>query len=111
WHSRRDGRIVGRWGIAPGFRRSAPSTIGQMNDILFADDDPAMRAMVSEVLIAAGYRVRLAMDGDGALAELRSAEPAIVVLDYRMGAPDGLEVCRRIKSDPRLEHLPVLIPP
>lgn len=80
-----------------------------MNDILFADDDPAMRAMVSEVLIAAGYRVRLAMDGDGALAELRSAEPAIVVLDYRMGAPDGLEVCRRIKSDPRLEHLPVLI--
>jgi PleD family two-component response regulator len=80
-----------------------------MNEILFADDDAAMREMVSQVFGSAGYRVRLATDGDSALEELRRSEPDIAVLDYRMGIPDGLEVCRRIKSDPRLEHVPVLI--
>lgn len=80
-----------------------------MSEILFADDDPAMREMVSQVFGSAGYRIRLAENGNDALAELRRAEPDIAVLDYRMGVPDGLEVCRTIKSDPRLEHLPVLI--
>lgn len=80
-----------------------------MNEILFADDDPAMREMVSQVFGSAGYRIRLAENGDEALEELRRSEPDIAVLDYRMGVPDGLEVCRRIKTDPRLEHLPVLI--
>lgn len=80
-----------------------------MNEILFADDDKAMRDMVSQVFGSAGYRVRLALDGNGALEELRRSEPDIAVLDYRMGEPDGLEVCRLIKTDPRLEHVPVLI--
>lgn len=80
-----------------------------MSEILFADDDPAMREMVSQVFGSAGYAVRLAKDGDEALDELRRSEPDIAVLDYRMGIPDGLEVCRRIKSDPRMEHVPVLI--
>jgi len=80
-----------------------------MSEILFADDDPAMREMVSRVFESAGYRIRLASDGTEALEKLRGAEPAIVVLDYRMGTPDGLEVCRRIKSNPRTAHVPVLI--
>lgn len=80
-----------------------------MSEILFADDDPAMRQMVSQVFGTAGYRIRLAKNGDEALAELRRSEPDIAVLDYRMGVPDGLEVCRSIKTDPRLEHVPVLI--
>jgi PleD family two-component response regulator len=80
-----------------------------MNEILFADDDPAMRAMVSQVFGSAGYRIRVVENGNEALEELRRSEPDIAVLDYRMGIPDGLEVCRRIKADPRLEHVPVLI--
>lgn len=80
-----------------------------MSDILFADDDPAMREMVSQVFGSAGFQIRLAENGDEALAELHRAEPAIAVLDYRMGTPDGLEVCREIKASPRLQHLPVLI--
>lgn len=80
-----------------------------MSEILFADDDPAMREMVSQVFGSAGYRIRLAENGHEALEELRRSEPSIAVLDYRMGTPDGLEVCRRIKTNPRLEHVPVLI--
>ena len=67
-----------------------------MSEILFADDDPAMREMVSQVFESAGYRIRLAANGQEALEKLRGSDPDLVVLDYRMGNPDGLEVCRRI---------------
>ena len=80
-----------------------------MSTILFADDDPAMREMVSQVFAAAGHDIRVASDGTEALEDLKHAEPSVVVLDYRMGTPDGLEVCRRIKENPRFAHLPVLI--
>lgn len=80
-----------------------------MSEILFADDDAAMRQMVAEVLNAAGHRTRLASSGTEALEALRGTLPDLVVLDYRMGRPNGLEVCREIKGTPRLEHLPVLI--
>lgn len=80
-----------------------------MSTILFADDDPAMREMVSQVFTAAGHEIRVASSGAEALENLKHGEPSVVVLDYRMGTPDGLEVCRRIKENPRFAHLPVLI--
>lgn len=80
-----------------------------MREILFADDDEAVRDMVSSLLHSAGFRFRLARSGAEALTAVRADPPDLVLLDYRMGNPDGFEVCRAIKSDPRLEHLPVLI--
>jgi PleD family two-component response regulator len=80
-----------------------------MGNILFADDDPAMRAMVTDALTSAGHQVRAVANGTDALREVRAEPPDLALLDYRMGTPDGLEVCRRIKSNPQLEHLPVLM--
>jgi PleD family two-component response regulator len=80
-----------------------------MKKILFADDDKAMREMVSDALASAGHHVRAVPDGRTALLEVRANPPDLALLDYRMGDPDGFEVCRSIKSDPQLEHLPVLI--
>jgi PleD family two-component response regulator len=80
-----------------------------MIEILFADDDAGMREMVGDVLTTAGFVVRLASNGTEALREIKDAPPALIILDYRMGDPDGLAVCRSIKADGRLEHLPVLI--
>jgi PleD family two-component response regulator len=80
-----------------------------MSEILLAEDDDALREMVAATLRAAGHQVRTARDGAEALRELRRAEPDLLLLDYRMGSPDGFEVCRRVKADPRLSHLPVLI--
>lgn len=80
-----------------------------MSDILFADDDPAMREVVADTLRADGHQVRLARNGTEALDLAHQSPPELVLLDYRMGNPDGLEVCRRIKADARLSHLPVLI--
>lgn len=80
-----------------------------MSEILFADDDYALRAMIGDALRSAGHDVRLARDGAEALREVRRRAPDLLLLDYRMGEPDGLEVCREVKADPRLSHIPVLI--
>lgn len=80
-----------------------------MSEILFADDDEALRRMLADALAAGGHTVRLASNGKEALAEVRQRPPDLILLDYRMGTPNGIEVCRTIKTDPRLQHLPVLI--
>lgn len=80
-----------------------------MSKILFAEDDVATRYMVVDLLMAAGHAVRAVADGAMALHEIRADPPDLVLLDYRMGRPDGFEVCRRLKDDPALQHLPVLI--
>ncbi|HYJ78114.1 MAG TPA: response regulator [Longimicrobiaceae bacterium] len=80
-----------------------------MSEILFAEDDDALRRMTVEVLASAGHAVRAVSNGTDALAELRREAPDLVLLDYRMGSPDGFQVCREIKADPRTAHLPVLI--
>jgi PleD family two-component response regulator len=78
-------------------------------NILFADDDFAMRQMVADILKAAGHSVRVVSGGKAALKEFDEAPPDLALLDYRMGDPDGFEVCRRIKEDPRFAHLPILM--
>jgi DNA-binding response OmpR family regulator len=80
-----------------------------MSRILFAEDDEALRRMTVQVLASAGHEVRDVPGGAEALDELARAVPDLVVLDYRMGQPDGFEVCRRIKRDPATAHVPVLI--
>lgn len=80
-----------------------------MGKILYAEDDEAMREMVTDMLTAAGHSVDTVSNGDAALARVQENLPDLVLLDYRMGEPDGFEVCRQIKNDPRLEHLPVLM--
>jgi PleD family two-component response regulator len=80
-----------------------------MSEILYADDDEGLRTMVAEVLRSGGYTVRLVSGGAQALDEVRRVQPDLVMLDWRMGRPDGFEVCRTLKDDARLAHLPVLI--
>ncbi len=80
-----------------------------MAEILYADDDDTARGLVRVVLEARGHTVRLASDGAQAIAEVRRSAPDLILLDYRMGDPDGFAVCRQIKSDPKYGHIPILI--
>ncbi|HJQ97648.1 MAG TPA: hybrid sensor histidine kinase/response regulator [Candidatus Polarisedimenticolaceae bacterium] len=70
-------------------------------DVLVVDDDPRNRKLLEEYLSGAGYKVRLAQDGRGALAEAAEKAPDLVLLDVMMPDLSGLEVCRKLKSDPR----------
>src|SRR5256885_8060416 len=66
--------------------------------ILVVDDDPTVSDVVRRYLERAGYAVRLAADGPGALAAFARDRPDLVVLDLMLPGIDGLEVCRRLRT-------------
>jgi two-component system response regulator MprA len=65
--------------------------------ILVVDDDAAVRTSLQRALRLEGYTVGLAADGNEALAAVAAQNPDAIVLDVLMPAPDGLEVCRRLR--------------
>lgn len=80
-----------------------------MKRILVAEDDPASRELIGELLAAEGYSVEMAVDGRDALSRLQSgAPPDLVLLDIQMPQLDGYEVMRRLRRMPGFETLPVV---
>ncbi len=71
--------------------------------ILVVDDNDALRENLAECLEDEGYRVAVAGDGQRALALLEAEPaPAVVLLDLVMPGMNGRELVRRIRADPRL---------
>ena len=66
--------------------------------ILLVDDDPNVRAVVSEYLEIEDYAVLQAADGLGALRLAETCPPDLVILDLGLPGIDGLEVCRRLRA-------------
>jgi len=77
-------------------------------DILLVDDMPVNLRMLSDMLRHAGYQTRSARSGETALRAAAEQPPDLVLLDVMMPQMNGYEVCRRIKSDPTLTHIPVI---
>jgi adenylate cyclase len=77
--------------------------------ILAVDDLPQNLRLLDAVLSPRGYRVLTATSGDEALAMLPTSGADLVLLDILMPGMDGYEVCRRIRSSPGFEFLPVVM--
>jgi len=77
--------------------------------ILIVDDHPEMLRMLASALRAGGYQVWEADSGVECLRQVRVIQPDLVLVDVVMPGLDGLEVCRRIKSDPALAHVHVAL--
>ncbi|MBV9212822.1 MAG: response regulator transcription factor [Actinobacteria bacterium] len=75
--------------------------------ILVVDDERRLRDVLRRSLTLEGYDVRLAGDGYEGLAEISGGVPDAVVLDIGLPRLDGLEVCRRLRSDGN--RVPVLM--
>ena len=75
--------------------------------ILVVDDEPAVRESLRRALQLEGYDVDLAADGEGALSRLHANSVDAVVLDVSMPKLDGLETCRRLRSEGN--RIPVLM--
>ena len=77
--------------------------------ILVADDKPDNLMLLSRYLESEGYEYILANDGIEALEKVRSESPDLVLLDVNMPHKDGFTVLAEIRSDPAVQHTPVII--
>jgi twitching motility two-component system response regulator PilH len=77
--------------------------------ILVVDDSRTQRQLFSEFFEANGIAVVVASDGVEALETLESIHPDIVLLDIVMPRMNGYEVCRKIKSNPNTQNVPVVL--
>jgi len=77
--------------------------------IVVADDDPVLRALLQMKLESEGHRVTLASDGDEALQLATTDPPELLVLDVVMPGIDGLEVTRRLRERPETAALPIVL--
>ena len=78
-------------------------------DILVVDDDAMNRHLLDRWVTRRGYTVHLAEGGAEALAYMADNPVDLVLLDLMMPGIDGLETLRRLKKDPILKHIPVLM--
>jgi two-component system alkaline phosphatase synthesis response regulator PhoP len=77
--------------------------------ILVVEDEEDLRELISYNLAKEGYQVSGVGTGEDALAAVGRQPPDLVVLDLLLPVVDGLDVCRRLKSDPRTQHVPILM--
>lgn len=72
-----------------------------MAAILIVDDDPTIRLVLKRSLERQGYTVEMATNGLEGVEQAHLISPGLIICDWMMPDIDGLEVCRRIKSDPK----------
>ncbi len=80
-----------------------------MNTVLVVEDSATQRAMMSDLLKEKGLNVTVAKDGVEALEQIQIQCPDLVLLDIVMPRMNGYEFCRRFKSDPKTQKVPVLM--
>lgn len=77
--------------------------------VLVVDDSEVLRKIVSFNLTREGYSVDEAKDGNQALEKLKQVKPDLVILDIMMPYVDGFEVLRKMRNDPELADIPVIM--
>lgn len=78
-------------------------------DILIIDDEPYIQRSLEFVLRREGFEVDVASDGKEGLEKARELSPKIIYLDLMMPGLNGIEVCKKIKSDKKLKNIHVII--
>lgn len=83
--------------------------LGTLKSILVADDDPTIRALISECLTSIGYSVSCADCGAECLQKLKVSTPDIIILDMLMPDITGIEVVSQIRLSTQQAKLPVIL--
>lgn len=76
--------------------------------ILIVDDNPTNLSVLSQTLKGAGFSVRVAEDGESALQLVERKQPALILLDVQMPGIDGFETCKKLKSAPKNQGIPII---
>lgn len=71
-------------------------------NILVVDDEAQITRVLKTALSAQGYSIRTAADGRQALQEMKNWSPDLIITDLRMPNMDGLELCRKVRTESRI---------
>ena len=77
--------------------------------IFIIEDEQTLANNLADKLRAEGYLVSVSNDGEAGWALLRSEQPDLVVLDIMLPNLDGLSLCRMIRNEPSISHVPIII--
>jgi two-component system cell cycle response regulator DivK len=77
--------------------------------ILVVEDQEDNRAILRDLLDHAGYEVVEVSDGEKALPAALAHHPDVILMDIQLPLLDGYEATRRIKADPTLKHIPIIV--
>jgi twitching motility two-component system response regulator PilH len=77
--------------------------------ILVVDDSPSELSLISAPLLAGGYEVITASDGEEALVKATSEHPDLILLDVVLPKQNGFQVCRTLKRTPQTSPIPVIM--
>lgn len=80
-----------------------------MVKILLIEDDPLMVRLYQKIFTFEGYEVAVAMGGEEGLKKVKSFKPTLILLDIMMPKMTGLEVLDKLKADPEIKKIPVVI--
>jgi diguanylate cyclase (GGDEF)-like protein len=80
-----------------------------MGRVLVVDDDPDFAAHVGSLLEGVHLEVEILSQPEGVLKALDAADPEALLLDINMPALNGLDICRILRTNPRWQHLPIII--
>lgn len=77
--------------------------------ILLIEDEEDIAALIKLQAEMSGYKLSVETDGISGWRAVETEKPDLVILDIMLPGQNGLDVCRKIKSDPELRHIPVII--
>jgi len=77
--------------------------------ILVVDDEPNIVLSLEFLMKRAGYRVRVAADGEAALAAVAEEPPDLILLDAMLPKRDGFDVCQAIRANPSWSGVRILM--
>lgn len=79
------------------------------NTVLVVDDDPVSVSLLELVLKRSGYQVILARSASSGLQIAADVKPNVILIDDMMPTMTGGEMCRLLKGNPELAHIPVIM--
>jgi len=86
-----------------------PAAEPKLRRVLVVDDDPFQRTLLAKYLSAEPYEVMLAADSSEAFAMAMADRPDLILMDVLLPHVDGLEATRRIRANPDLAKIPVVM--
>lgn len=80
-----------------------------LGQILIVDDEAQIHTVIGKLLIKEGYEIADAFSAEEAFQKIEEKKPDLIILDIMMPKISGIEVCNRLKSDPKTRDILILM--